>query len=83
MSATGTASNAAPCFNGAGEYGVDQRRRQARPGGVVDGDKIRLYCRQCQRIGDRLEALRSAVGQLNRAVGERRGTCRGLPAPSR
>ena len=85
VSATGTASIAAPVSAARANTASIRRRRQARPGRVVDGHELRLRRGQRQRVGDRLEALRPAVGDLEcvrrHSVGAR--NVRGLPARSR
>ena len=48
----------------------DQRLGQAGPHGVVDGDELDLRLDQGQGVGDRLEALGAAVGDLHVHEGE-------------
>ena len=55
---------------GPGEHGVHEGRRQARPDRVVDRHEVGLRLDQGQGVGDRLEALPAAVGDLHVGDGQ-------------
>ena len=65
-----------PCFGGAGEYGVDQPGVRHGRAASWTATKSASIVVNASGIGDRLEALGSAVGYLDRARRRGGGTSR-------